>query len=1116
MEVKPLAEQSGWIPVDELKEVVNKWMQRETGCEEVDYAERSGGAEWLARGLQTDLQRGIGATSVDQREKLYGNNRKEKVKRKGFWRLVWITMKDFLLRVLTVAGVVMIVINTIMESHERGIAWIEGAALLFSVMLVVLVTVFNDMKKEKEFQNLNEMAEAGKKLTLMRDGDEKEDIGAEGVLVGDLMIIKSGMEVPADGFVVSGYSLQFDESPMTGETKPMVKDSLEKCVAKKRQLTTERGVAALGHHDIPSPVVLAGTRVLSGTGSMLIINVGKNSAIGKIKDIMNSGEEELTPLQLKLEKMARDIGWFGLTSALVILVALMLRFVIENSIYNSPEYLQDGVGWQNKSAIEHVNNALQYVLIAITVLVVAIPEGLPLAVTLSLAYSVNKMMKDNNLVRRLQACETMGGANIICSDKTGTLTRNEMYWTQFWNGSEVTVFDSERNQPLPFDQLVAGEQRTLLLNALALNSLEDPAKKEGNPTEMAILKYLHLNNIPVVAHRQDFPKSFQATFTSDRKRMSTVVAMPGGEVFIFIKGASEYMLEISDKLLDLQSGAADPLSPELKQRVEAAIEAMAEKALRTIGVAFKRVGSLAELNFEAKDERGIFDYEKNGFTLLGICGIKDIIRAEVPDSIRKCAIAGVQVKMVTGDNKITARAIAREVGIITEANESTALVMEGPEFLRRIGGIVCDNCRELERCDCVANAGELEKAENKGKKVRKDSIMNGAEFDKIWKDLCVLARSRPEDKYALVIGLKDRGNVVAVTGDGTNDAPALSKANVGFAMGIAGTEVAKQAASILILDDNFASIVRAVIWGRNIYDAIRKFIQFQLTVNVVAVVLTLISALTFRDAVLSAVQMLWINLIMDTLAALALATEPPYDGLLERPPQNKNEYIISPVMARNILVGALYQLGCLLILLFAGPYFLIDPVGKRQLQPYGSIYIASGRTAPLDGFPAFNRYFYDGNYSVHYTYIFNTFVLMQWFNFFNARLLDDSMNIFLRITRSKLLIIILVIILVLQAILLTFTSVALRIVQWGLDPVGWVISICFAFGVWPVMALAKVAGTAAIFRRFFKGFGNKELKRKNLDRPSTISLRRTHSKRFMNEQPTITKQRSLVENHALS
>ncbi len=369
---------------------------------------------------------------------------------------------------------------------------------------------------------------------------------------------------------------------------------------------------------------------------------------------------------------------------------------------------------------------------------------------------------------------------------------------------------------------------------------------------------------------------------------------------------------------------------------------MATQALRTIGICYKEINS-SEIDLENKDNRGVHDFEMDGFTLIGICGIKDIIRKEVPTSMKQCHTAGIDVKMVTGDNKITARAIAREINLITKDNNNSALVMEGPEFLRKVGGVICANCRDKEKCDCVKNSRELEKPENKGKLVRKDTIKNKAEFDKIWKDLAVLARSRPEDKYALVIGLKERNNVVAVTGDGTNDAPALSRADVGFAMNIAGTEVAKQAADILIMDDNFASIVKAVKWGRNIYDSIRKFLQFQLTVNIVAVVTTFISAVFLKEAIFSAVQMLWINLIMDTLAALALATEPPTDALLKRKPYSRSEYIISPLMMKHIIGQSIFQSAIIFVLVFIGEEFLIDKIGKRQLQTGHDTLIVHGR-----------------------------------------------------------------------------------------------------------------------------------------------------------------------------
>ena len=1017
MEDQPLRSPTtgSYIHIDDLKQLVDQWLQRETGSEEVDNLAARGGYEWVQRGLKTSVKNGIEESSIAEREGIYGNNKAEKLQLKTFWEHCKDALEDFILRILIVAGIADIVLELIIAEGERQIAWIEGFAILVSVAIVVLVTAVNNLKKEREFARLNEEAESGKKITVIRGGKTLDNLGIGDVLVGDLVLIKSGMEIAGDGLVAEGFSLQLDESSMTGETKPMNKDTIDNCLRKKLDLQRTKGIDKLGHHDIPSPIILSGTKVLNGNGSMIVINVGKHSAIGKIKEIITSGEAELTPLQMKLEKIARDIGMFGLIAAVLLFTVLVLRWIIENS-------LKGGAGWGRQSGAQHAFEVLQYFLICVTILVVAIPEGLPLAVTLSLAYSVKKMMQDNNLVRKLQACETMGGANIICSDKTGTLTRNEMYWTHFWNGKEVQVFDAEKDAPKPLADFVEPGTVNIFIDTLVFNSLDDPRKKGGNPTEVALLRYLDKCGIDVLQRRETGQKVFGAPFSSDRKRMSTIIRTASGKHFAFIKGASEYMIEISSRFHSVETGQVTELTAEFRQLLESSIENMAKKALRTIGIAYKEVDP-AQLNLDAGDDRGIFDYEKSGFTIIGICGIKDIIRPEVPVSVSKCHRAGIDVKMVTGDNKITARAIAREVNIINDRNEHTALVMEGPEFLRRIGGIVCANCLTLDRCDCVKNEKELEKPENKGKKIRKDTIKNQEEFDKIWVKLSVLARSRPEDKYALVIGLRERGNVVAVTGDGTNDAPALSKADVGFAMGIAGTEVAKQAASILILDDNFSSIVQAVKWGRNIYDSIRKFLVFQLTVNVVAVITTFISAVILKESILSTVQLLWVNLIMDTLAALALATEPPSEALLDRQPYKKTDYIISPIMMKNILGQSVLQIAILLIFVFLGEHFLFDVIGGRQLKP-GKRTIVTGRA--IDGY---DKHYYR-QYSVHYTYNFNVFVMLQFFNFFNARILDNSMNIFKGLTRSTLLIVILIVIFIMQIIFLTFCGPAIRVVQW--------------------------------------------------------------------------------------
>ena len=416
------------------------------------------------------------------------------------------------------------------------------------------------------------------------------------------------------------------------------------------------------------------------------------------------------------------------------------------------------------------------------------------------------------------------------------------------------------------------------------------------------------------------------TFTSDRKRMCTIIEKDDGDHRLYIKGASEYILQSCEKMLDLNSGDVGPLNEATLKNCNDAIVNFATKSLRTIGMAYLDLKP-GGYDINDKNSKGILKIEESNLTLIGICGIKDIIRAEVPNAVLRCNRAGIAVKMVTGDNKITARAIAKEVNILDENDDDPSRVMEGPDFQKIIGGVCCQNCKNdknknIEDCDCVKNEDELKKAENKGKKIKVDTILNHDAFDQIWKNLSVLARSRPEDKYALVVGLRERGNVVAVTGDGTNDAPALSKADVGFAMGIAGTEVAKQAAAIMLMDDNFTSIVMAVKWGRNIYDSIRKFLQFQLTVNVVAVTGTFITAVSTKQPLLAAIQMLWVNLIMDTLASLALATEPPTDKLLERMPHSRNSYIISRKMLKHIIGQSIFQFTVMMIFYFIGDKLL--------------------------------------------------------------------------------------------------------------------------------------------------------------------------------------------------
>lgn len=761
---------------------------------------------------------------------------------------------------------------------------------MFAVFISAYVQAYVDHQKEKEFQSLNSEAEKGKVITCLRNGVSKT-IPLGDIVTGDVIQINSGMEIPGDGVIIEGFNIECDEAAMTGEPDARVKMSIRDCYTKYQEIKSDGRENMTDTHEIASPILVSGTKVSNGTGKMQVCMVGKDSAMGKIRDSIDGSMDDGTPLQTKQNKIAEDIGKFGLSAAILTLFILVTRALIDFGTNKK---------WTNNETTG-ITDGLQ---VSITVLVVAIPEGLPLAVTLSLAFSVKRMMKDKNQVRRLHACETMGGANIICSDKTGTLTKNEMYLTHFWNRTEIDLYDATtKNYTTPYSDWINKSAHAIFEENVCVNSQADPKKGEkgeGQATELAICKYLLNCGKYCVEIKKHHKIIHIETFTSDRKRMSTIIEREDGSHRLYIKGASEYIVESCDKTLDLDSGNVNNLSSDFRKETDSAIVGFAKKSLRTIGLAYVDLKP-GSYDLADKDDKKIMSIEKSGQTLIGICGIKDVIRSEVPKAVKDCHKAGIKVKMVTGDNKVTARAIAKEVNILDENDDNDdSKVMEGPAFLKLVGGVVCRNCKfdktkSYKDCDCVKNAKERAKAGNQNKKIRVDTILNDEAFDKIWDNLCVLARSRPEDKYALVVGLKERNNVVAVTGDGTNDAPALSKADVGFAMGIAGTEVAKQAAAIMLMDDDFSNIVKAVKWGRNIYDSIRKFLQFQLTVNLVAVFTTFFSAAVCKEAILAAIQMLWVNLIMDTLASLALATEPPHEKLLNRKPHKRNSYIVSCV-----------------------------------------------------------------------------------------------------------------------------------------------------------------------------------------------------------------------------
>ncbi|XP_026567149.1 plasma membrane calcium-transporting ATPase 3 isoform X8 [Pseudonaja textilis] len=925
----------------------------------------------LCRRLKTSPTEGLSDNTADleKRRQIYGQNFIPPKKPKTFLQLVWEALQDVTLIILEIAAIISLglsfyappgeesevcgnVSGGAEDEGESEAGWIEGAAILLSVICVVLVTAFNDWSKEKQFRGLQSRIEQEQKFTVIRNGQQVQIPVAE-LVVGDIAQIKYGDLLPADGVLIQGNDLKIDESSLTGES-----DHVRKSVDK-------------------DPMLLSGTHVMEGSGRMVISAVGVNSQTGIIFTLLGAGGEEeekkekkakkqdgavameMQPLksaeggemeerekkkasvpkkeksvlQGKLTKLAVQIGKAGLVMSAITVIILVLYFIIQT-------FVIDGKTWMAECTPVYVQYFVKFFIIGVTVLVVAVPEGLPLAVTISLAYSVKKMMKDNNLVRHLDACETMGNATAICSDKTGTLTTNRMTVVQSYMGDT-------HYKETPEPSSLTSKTLDLLVHAIAINSAYTtkilPPEKEGglprqvgNKTECALLGFVVDLRRDYQAVREHMPeeKLYKVyTFNSVRKSMSTVICMPDGGYRLFSKGASEIVLKKCTNILN-SNGELRVFRPrDRDEMVKKVIEPMACDGLRTICIAYRDFPAGKEPDWDNENDIVI------DLTCIAVVGIEDPVRPEVPEAIHKCQRAGITVRMVTGDNINTARAIAAKCGIIQPGEDF--LCLEGKDFNRRIRN----------------EKGEIEQER----------------LDKIWPKLRVLARSSPTDKHTLVKGIidstiGDQRQVVAVTGDGTNDGPALKKADVGFAMGIAGTDVAKEASDIILTDDNFSSIVKAVMWGRNVYDSISKFLQFQLTVNVVAVIVAFTGACITQDSPLKAVQMLWVNLIMDTFASLALATEPPTEALLLRKPYGRNKPLISRTMMKNILGHAVYQLVIIFTLLFVGEViFDID----------------CGRNAPLHSPP-----------SEHYTIIFNTFVMMQLFNEINARKIHGERNVF--------------------------------------------------------------------------------------------------------------------------
>ena len=1158
-----------------LETIMGKYKERGADYKDLIYFQKKGGISNLLSRLKTDETNGI--FSEEGREEYFGSNKVFIEPVPPFCYYVWESLSDMMVRILIVCAVFQIVLGcTLSEDPSKD--WVDGVSIIVAILVVVLVGSITNYQKETKFHELNEVQNEGTKYKIIRNGIPKDYI-SDDILVGDLIMVTYGDIMAADCLLVEGNGVKMDESALTGESDAMKKEPFNRCM---EVLDSNQGKGS-----IPSPLILSGTNCIEGSGKAIVLAVGDHSQKGIIRrTVDNAQENSKTPLEEKLEDIAGMIGYFGLGAGIVTLVALFIRFGISFSkqlkdyeneskvesimtgfLFNFPtRIVEDNIrGNTNNNLTDPktmiAKNILDIIILCISIIVVAIPEGLPLAVTLSLAFSIKKLMDYNNLVRKMHACETMGGANYICTDKTGTLTKNEMNVYKILTGEKEIKLNENREvegvgnvdkgrgdineQQLREDHKIYFKNENywnLLKVAISLNvdcsitQLDEPdingdteKCETKNKTDKAFIEFLYRFRSPISIQKEKYlsnPENYkQFPFDSKRKRMTTFVI---NEEFpqqyrLFTKGGGENSSLYCTQYMDPVTGEVKPIDDEKKQFIQEHIERFNKASLRSLYIAYKDLKQREYINSERANDNGKL-IDQYDLVFLGVFGIRDSLRDGVKEAVLKCHEAGVNVVMVTGDNIVTATAIAKDCHIlgpevnleklgpndieqdpeaindnlrkaayINELLTNKPRAITGNSFYNCIGGLICEVCqKDTNLCKCPKTAAEAKEFAQRNNEeprpIKKDVIRNMDNFKAITKNLNVMARSQPLHKYALVLGLRSLKHVVAVTGDGTNDAPALSKSDVGFAM-FAGTDIAKEASDIVIIDNNFTSIVIAIIYGRNIYDNIRKFLQFQLSVNFCACLIVFICACIGNETPLTPIQMLWVNLIMDSLGSLALATEPPYDELLQRLPTKRNESIINGRMWKHIIIQSLIQIIILLILYLIAPTFVKEQDLVRKAENvlikycYGKLpgdgepeYIIYGtesswyddyklRTdkAYCGGYAsrqslsvAYKEYSNNNGGSVHMTLIFNVFVIYTLFNQINCRMIDDSFNIFKRMNRSLLFPLITLCEMILQVIIVIFGRNIFHVANRGLTGEQWGICIGFSAITFVVSIICKL------------------------------------------------------------
>ena len=859
--------------------------------------------------------KGLTSQQVEENRLKYGSNVLTPPEKESLWKQFLEKFEDPIIRILLLAWVLSMIISSVHcwgPEQEGFAAFLEPLGIFFAIMLASTIGFFFEVKAARAFEVLNAVND-DIMVTVIRDGKVQE-VSRKEIVVGDVVMLGTGDEVPADGVLLEAHSLQINESTLTGE--PVI-----------AKTTVEADFDSEATY--PSNRVLRSTTVVDGHGIMCVDLVGDATEYGKVNQGALIDNNLETPLQLQLKRLAGVISKMGYAVAAVTFVMLTAKVFIAD---------------EAMSTMDIVSALLHNFMIAVTLIVVSVPEGLPMSVTLSLALSMNRMLKTNNLVRKMHACETMGAATIICTDKTGTLTQNRMQVHE-------TNFFSLAGQQLGADEASALVKEGIAVNSTAnLNIEEGAVKTIGNPTEAALLLWLNKSGVDYLPLRDGARVVSQLTFSTERKYMATVVDSPLiGKKVLYVKGAPEIVLANCNRVAAINGCAT----------VEESREGIETKLLEYQGMAMRTLGFACQVLEEGDDTAPYADGRLAGtdLTFLGFVAISDPVRADVPEAVQSCLAAGIDVKIVTGDTPGTAREIGRQIGIINDKTSEYA-VITGPEF-------------------------EALSEEDAAKRVMALKIM---------------CRARPMDKQRLVRLLQEQDAVVAVTGDGTNDAPALKAAQVGLSMGD-GTSVAKEASDITIIDNSFTSIARAVMWGRSLYKNIQRFLLFQLTINVAACLIVMIGSLVGTSSPLTITQMLWVNLIMDTFAAGALASLPPNWSVMKERPRKSGEngdFIITKPMARSI-----FGVGFLFVVIQVAMLVWLNADGV--MTPYEQ--------------------------SVFFTF----FVMLQFWNMFNAKAYMTGCSAFKGLLSNHTFLAVCALIVVGQVLIVSFGGVMFNVVPLSLE-----------------------------------------------------------------------------------